>query len=298
VHAFGISVVRNEVDVVRVSVLHHLWLGLERILVIDNGSSDGTGRVLADLARTHPVAWRRDESEFDQSGMLTTLAREAWRAGATWIVPFDADEFWWSRRRPFLDILATSTGAAIRAPVRNFIQRRGRTAPSARGLLSMTRRTAEPVQPAERCRDLVEARAIAFVEILYPPKIVSRASATLEIGPGNHGVGGLAGQVEDSAEIVCLHAPLRSRRTLEAKAEHGSRVESGGFPPADAWHVRRWLRLSREGALAREWDANSYARDHLDVYGTRRPVVFDPTLRDALRPLVAPRWSRWLSRCD
>jgi hypothetical protein len=38
---FGLMVVRDAVDLIRVNVLHHLGVGIERLLVCDNGSTDG-----------------------------------------------------------------------------------------------------------------------------------------------------------------------------------------------------------------------------------------------------------------
>src|SRR3712207_6180913 len=91
---FGISMVRNEVDIIRLSVLHHLSLGLHRLLIVDNGSTDGTDEELKRLEQDKRVSWTRDTSQYRQSEILTELAREAHRLGADWVVPFDADEFW------------------------------------------------------------------------------------------------------------------------------------------------------------------------------------------------------------
>ena len=54
---FGILVVRNAVDAVRLCVLHHLCVGCERILVVDNGSSDGTTTVLRRLQTGTPLSF-------------------------------------------------------------------------------------------------------------------------------------------------------------------------------------------------------------------------------------------------
>jgi hypothetical protein len=49
-----------------------------------------------------------------------------------------------------------------------------------------------------------------------------------------------------------------------------------------------------ESDLEREWEANSYLSDHLDVYGQRHPVVFDPRLRDAVAPFVPQPFGKTL----
>lgn len=293
VKVFGISMVRNEVDIIRVNVLHHLSLGLDSLLIVDNGSSDGTNRQLQRLSRDERVRWHRDDSPYWQSEIITGLAREAFRSGADWVVPIDADEFWWAPGRNFREVLARSTAGAIRVEVVNFVQRRDQERASPEALLYMTRRVAQPIGPAERCQELVESRQIAFVEMMYPPKWISRASETIEIAAGNHAVSGVEGQCADTDEIICLHAPIRSRSSLGTKADIGRRLEEAGWPEGMGWHARRWRRLQKEGGLDEEWAANSYAGDWIDVYGSRHQVVFDPTLRDVVAPWIRrPLWRR------
>ena len=66
VRTWGVAVVRNEVDIVRTNVLYHLSLGLERMLIADNGSTDGTREALAALAVDRRVEWRDASGPFDQ----------------------------------------------------------------------------------------------------------------------------------------------------------------------------------------------------------------------------------------
>ena len=98
---------------------------------------------------------------------------------------------------------------------------------------------------------------------------------------------GIAGLKRETHEIVCLHAPIRSRARLTGKAEVGERSEEAGSTnPSEAWHVKRWRRLRDEGLLEQEWAANSYAGEFLDVYGVPHKTIFDPTLRDAVAPFL------------
>ena len=289
----GVSTIRNAADIVRVNVLHHLSLGLDRLLIIDNESSDGTDRELQRLSRDKRVRWRRDHSPYRHSEFITGLAREAFKSGADWVVPIDVDEFWWAPHGNFRDVLAQSTAGAIRVESVNFIQRRDQERASPEALLYMTRRVAQPIGPVERCEELVESRQIAYVEIMHPPKWISRPSATIELAAGNHAVSGIDGPYQETDEIICLHAPLRSRPALEAKREHGKRVEEVGVPQGQSWHVLRWLRLQAESGLNEEWAANSYVGDSIDVYGTQHPVIFDSMLRDVVAPWIRrPLWKR------
>ena len=90
---FGLMVVRDAVDLVRVNALHHFEAGLERLLVIDNGSRDGTGELLRELALELPLEVESDPGPFRQADLTNRLAFEARHAGADWVLPIDADEF-------------------------------------------------------------------------------------------------------------------------------------------------------------------------------------------------------------
>src|SRR5215216_2350917 len=160
--------IRNEADVVRLNVLYHSKLGIDRRLIVDNGSTDGTDRVLQELSKWDPgVRWTRDEGPYRQSEIHTELAREAYREGADRVVQIDADEFWYAPGGDFRSVLAESKARVLRAQVVNFIQRRSQKESSPDALLYMTRRAASPIP---RAQDLVETRQIAFVEKMYRPK--------------------------------------------------------------------------------------------------------------------------------
>jgi glycosyltransferase involved in cell wall biosynthesis/predicted O-methyltransferase YrrM len=286
----GICVVRNEADVVRLSILHHLALGLDQVLVIDNGSTDDTVEVLERLSREDPrVHWRSEPGQFHQVELRTGLAREAFALGADWVAPFDADEFWWAEGGDLRAVLAATRAGALRAWVVNFVQDHARAVASAEGLLTMTRRPARPIGDSRNwaeSRDQAQDREIAYVEMLYRPKWISRPTAEIEIGPGNHRVSGVAGPNAEARGLAVLHAPLRSRACLERKADYGERALRRGGSPNESWHLKRWAGLRESGALDREWAANSYAGAALDVYGTEHPLVVDHRLRDAVRPFL------------
>ena len=275
---FGVSVVRDEADIIGTTIRYHLALGLDRILVIDNGSSDGTDEVLQELAKDQRVQWTREEGPCCQAEMTTQLAREACAAGASWIVPFDADEFWYAPCRQFRQVLENSSAGALRAQVIHYIQSREQLESTPECLLTMTRRAPRMIGPPDQCYALVESRQIAQIEVMYSPKWVSRASRDLIIEQGNHWASNFPGEAETTADLVCMHAPLRSRAVLRRKSEHCAGLQG--------WHIDRLRRLRETGQLDVDWAANSYKEDSLELQATRRPVVFDPALRDLVAPFV------------
>jgi hypothetical protein len=298
---FAIATVRNESDIIGLNVRYHLWRGVDRFFIVDNGSTDGTTECLSRLARDRRVSWTRDDGPWHQAEAQTELARTAARAGADWVVSIDADEFWTPAGRgdSLQRALADCRGEAVRVPVVNFVQDR-RAGDLRPGLvLSMVYRVASPVGPPEACEQLVEAGEIAYVEMEYSPKVIARASEAMGFITGAHGVAGLTPiEVVATDRIVCLHAPLRARSILESKAEQGQRCEAAGRLPGEAWHVRRWYRLADQpGALDAEWAANSQRDGTLQVGGREHRLVRDTRLRDAVRRFsVRGRFSSWRAR--
>jgi hypothetical protein len=146
------------------------------------------------------------------------------------------------------------------------------------------------VGSSEQAHWLVEHRHAGYVETAYPSKLVSRASASMTIAPGNHGVEGVDGTVEPTRAITCLHAPLRARDRIVVKGAHADRMPEAAFGSGDGWQPRRWRDLP-PSSIDDEWRANSYDDLDLDVFGFAHPLVVDTRLRDAVLPHVS-----WFTR--
>ena len=92
---WGVSLVKNEGDII-VPVVEHLFRqGAGGILVADNDSTDDTRSLLVSLARRYPLYVAQDHEPGHYQGIkMDRLCDWVRRAGADWIIPFDADEFW------------------------------------------------------------------------------------------------------------------------------------------------------------------------------------------------------------
>jgi hypothetical protein len=278
-----VATTRNEVDLVRANILHHLSQGIDRFLIVDNDSRDGTQDVLDALAQSSPLEWRRYSGAFRQDLLLTQLAHQARERGADWVIPIDADEFWYAPQATIRTVLEATTGSFLRVQLRNFVQHRDQRYTTPDSLLRMTRAVAQPVGRMEDAEELVERERIAYVEHLYPSKWIHRTSPHLQIGWGNHSISAGASTI-DTDEILCLHAPLRSYKVLESKVDIDRPPHEIDAYFTIAWHLRRWRRLAWEGRLEDEWRANSYLDDVLDLNGQHRPVVVDSRLCDLVKP--------------
>ena len=91
----SVTMTRNEADLIELFVRYYAPL-VTRMIVLDNGSSDGTKEILARLQNEglslHVIY--DDRPSFDQAEMVTALVQLAIeRFGAVFVLPVDVDEF-------------------------------------------------------------------------------------------------------------------------------------------------------------------------------------------------------------
>lgn len=89
---FGITMVKNEEDVIGYT-LQNMVEQVNHVIVADNLSTDNTRDILHGFGSSVTVVDDKDPA-YRQSEKMTALANRAKSLGATWVVPFDADEWW------------------------------------------------------------------------------------------------------------------------------------------------------------------------------------------------------------
>jgi hypothetical protein len=135
---------------------------------------------------------------------------------------------------------------------------------------------------------------------MYRPKCICRPAGEIQIETGHHKVFGADGPAEHTEEVICLHAPIRSRAALEERVRTANRPTEAGRKRGQGRYRRTYLaKFEGESDIEREWEANSYRGNYLDVYGQRHRVVFDPRLRDAVAPFIPhPFWKKLYWRLE
>ena len=220
---WAVGTVRNEDDVLRLCV-DHLWAqGFHRLLLVDHASTDGTGPLLAELAAADPrvAVAQFGLTGFYQSDLMTTLARVAWRQGAAWVVPVDADEFWYADGQTVGDFLRGQSADIVHAGRFNAI-------PLENGLTARTR--------------------MAFCPRPLLPKVAFRTHPLALVAPGNHGVARV-GRLSSGLHVV--HVPYRGPRQLLGKFQESTKaLEATDIVPEFAWHWRAGSRWSVDEAEA------------------------------------------------
>ena len=197
---WAIAMVKNEADIIRATVTHTFEQGIDRMLIVDNGSTDGTRDLLADLSREFRISIGDDrETAYYQDHKMTALAAHARRHGADWVVPIDADEFWFAKDRSVGDHLRSLRATTTRA--------------------SAILRNVFPIAGNEHPTSLRDGPLRLDLRPHVLPKVAARTHPLLWIGMGNHSAL-RPGWMHASLHIA--HLPWRSFEQLARKVRQGA----------------------------------------------------------------------------
>ena len=100
----AIATMRDEADVAGY-VVRHMLDECDGVIVFDHGSTDGTSEILRSIVHPRLTVAPLRTPGFDHARILATLVGMAQGLGATWIVPFDADEWWSAHGGRIADVL-------------------------------------------------------------------------------------------------------------------------------------------------------------------------------------------------
>lgn len=276
--SIAVSIVRNCRDIIALSVLHHVLLGVDRCIVVDNGSTDGTRELLQSIANRLPkVEIRSDPSDFRQAEMMNAVINQYTRKRRTLIIPFDADEFWDAPVGAITQWMERKDVNVVRNPVVHFVQSRSVTAPTRFSALRAFR-TAIRTFPAER--SLVYDRQCSFVETVHPAKVIFCAADEVAIGIGSHDVQMPDPKLATGDQFCCLHLPLRSKAELTKRAfDYEPRRSPFRQHPSRSWQSLYFHEMMLRGEGEALWRANPYdGSGMIDIFGQHRPTRIDMRL--------------------
>lgn len=237
---WAVTMIRDEVDIIAFTISHLINQGVDRVLVADNNSVDGSLDVVLDLAKQLPVTVVTDrEIGYYQAWKMTRLARFAACSGAQWIIPFDADELWVAPGSTLKEFLATTDLDVVKAQMMDYVPQDSDDPTERNPYRRIQHRVSEP-------------RAVS--------KVLFRAHRLVRVAVGNHTVrhpGRFGGGLE------VRHFPYRTDEQLVRKMRQGATALASTHHPDGI------------GAEWRQGAAMSPA-DIAAMQGWDRPILLDP----------------------
>ena len=263
--------VRNEEDIVEANLEFHLAHGVDRVIVTDNLSTDGTRDKLISYERDGAaLVIEETTDDFSQAVWVTRMARMAYDTGADWVINNDADEFWW----PECDDLKSYFSDV----------------PSNVDVLTSHRDNFVPTNlPSDAFSERMVYREAVSLNAHgqpLPPKVAHRAHPMIDVAQGNHvATADELGPPTDLGNIRILHFPVRSYQQLERKVVAGGRAyERNPVLPMSAGSTWRALyAIWKEGGLRAYYDNLLYDEARIGTGLNSGDLHSDTRLRDWLR---------------
>ncbi len=106
VTVWAVCMMRDEEDVAQYVVQHMLDEQVDGLIVADNLSTDRTRGILDSFTDSRLTIIDDDDVAYRQDEKMTALGCLAMEQGADWVLPFDADEWWYSLQGPIGEVLA------------------------------------------------------------------------------------------------------------------------------------------------------------------------------------------------
>lgn len=265
---WAVSMFRDEEDVADHVIKHLIDEGVDGIIVADNLSTDKTrDKILSCVPYAEEKGCRLileidDEVGYYQSEKMTKLAQKAVEQGASWIVPFDADEIWFSHT----DRLA--------------VQLRSMPEMYRVANCSITNHFPSSLDEVGNPFEVITWRQAEPQKL---PKVAFRWEDDAVIHQGNHSVhlpsgGHRSWHTSDLIGIQLRHFPYRSFEHFKRKAINGKAAYDASDLPADmGQHWRQYgqiLEQHGEDALREVFETYFWFLAPLNEGLVRDPAPF------------------------
>lgn len=259
--------VKDEVELLPHCITHLRSIGVDLIIAVDAGSTDGSLELLS-AQQSPDEFWVHQLSDQDPdasawSRLYTELAHAS---NADWVLFLDADEFWITAAGTLKDCLELDTADCL--DVRRFnaplgtsgLMTPGHATPAGPEGLSLI------VEPIPDFRShLARFPDTPWIRGVPIPKVIVRPRTIANVHDGGHGVDALAGcsfNRRYATELLIAHLPFTSLIRFERKLANIRdvfAVHDEYFGEHLAWHWRRWLALPDSESIRREFELQIFS---------------------------------------
>lgn len=252
--------VLDEVELVGPAIEHLFHIGVDRVIVFDMGSTDGT--LAAVEAREGPAVELhrlRNDLPWDELRVRTVEAIRA--RPADWVLFQDADEFWLPAGGSLRACDSLARADIVQVPRYNVavdavdgVRMPVPPAPEHYpGIEMYTRKI------ADFRRHMAENPDTPWIAGVPAAKVIARADCIDEVTMGSHNVEAAAGRPVRRVvanDMLIAHVPVSSAERFQRRADNiceFMRLNPGYLVGAQGWHWKRLHQLALEGRVEEEY---------------------------------------------
>jgi len=245
--------VKNEEDIIEKNIRYHSLKGVDSFVVMDNESTDNTREILQSLKKEFEITIIDQKGAYNQAKWMTKLTYIAKKIyNPTYLIPNDADEFWWSEKSLKENLPKKAVATVDRF---NFL------------LLENTPwyksdfRVENPI--FYRKNTQISTSNISIVLTKISPKVIIKPTGLLWIRGGNHKALHVFNfldyfkhydKIKRFEKIKVFHYPIRSFEQFKKNIENRKKLLEKGAKMGP--HYKRWVKLLNEGKLEKEFYEN------------------------------------------
>lgn len=259
--------VRDEIDIVKDNLDHHLNYNVDFIIATDNGSVDGTREVLLDYQK-QGVLKLIDEptQDYSQSKWVNRMGRIACEEHkATHMFHVDVDEFWYAKS----------------GNLTQEIDELGLDALTVKGFTVLL----YDLNGIESYPHNMNWVIIKDLNKIFPDRkyiytvmdkvFLSNRNTFIDVSMGNHLCTTPNIKQADSLDLSILHYPIRGKKQFFQKVKNGGKSyeDNKELPYGVGWHWRDWYEEYKRGTLIKSYKKFLVDKDKLEELIQHKAVI-------------------------
>jgi glycosyltransferase involved in cell wall biosynthesis len=246
--------VKNEADIIKYNLDHHLSSGVDKVIVMDNNSSDGTRDILESYQKDLVSIIDQPSNSYYQSVWVTEMNKLAKRMGANYIINADADEFFYNTNN-LKDEFLSDHYQGINVDVIN---------------IGLQYKDGKESFPKDNILTINKNFNGKGIRLKWPTTFMYKTQPyDCNVHQGNHMVDG-ATPIRNSIGTVIYHFPYRSKKQFIDKIKNGIKVLSNSnLPAGQGYH---WIEMYNEYSSGR---IDDYYKNHIAIDNSDNYPIFN-----------------------